>query len=223
METERKTPGIKICGLRRPEDILAANRIRPDYIGFVFASKSRRYVTPEQAAGLKKLLDPSICCVGVFVNEEPCVISAFLQEGIIDAAQLHGQEDAAYIRTLRKLTDKPLIQAFRMEDEDSIAKINGSEADLVLLDHGNGGSGEGFDLRLLTGVGRPFYLAGGLSPETVTETLQEARKYTAGNVPGQSRSWLRGVDVSSGVETDGWKDPEKMQLFVSAVRTFQYR
>lgn len=103
---------MKLCGLFRPCDIDAANQLKPEYIGFVFAPKSRRYVTPEEAAELKKLLAPTIQAVGVFVNEAAERIAALLNKGIIDIAQLHGVEDENEINQLRALTDKPIIKAF---------------------------------------------------------------------------------------------------------------
>ena len=93
---------IKLCGLSRTGDIEAANTLLPDYIGFVFAPKSRRFVPPEEAAGLRRLLRPEIQAVGVFVNEEPEAVAKLLNEGVIDIAQLHGTEDEVYIRRLRQ-------------------------------------------------------------------------------------------------------------------------
>lgn len=131
---------IKLCGLTRPEDIAAANALQPEYIGFVFAPKSRRYVSRELAAELKAQLSPGIQAVGVFVNEAPETVAGLLNAGIIDIAQLHGQEDAAYIARLRGLTARPLWQAFRVTDAESLAKAEKSPADLVLLDSGAGGT-----------------------------------------------------------------------------------
>ena len=111
---------MKLCGLFRPCDIDAANELKPEYIGFVFAPKSRRYVTPEKAAELKKLLDPDIQAVGVFVNEVPERIAALLNKGIIDIAQLHGAEDENDINQLRTLTDKPIIKAFCIKESEDI-------------------------------------------------------------------------------------------------------
>ena len=105
---------IKLCGLSRTQDIEAANALRPDYIGFVFAPKSKRYVTPEKARDLRALLAPGIQAVGVFVNADPENVARLLNAGIIDIAQLHGTEDEAYIARLRKLTNRPIIQAFRL-------------------------------------------------------------------------------------------------------------
>ena len=106
---------IKLCGLSRPQDIEAANALMPDYIGFVFAKKSRRYVSPETARALRAKLAPGIRAVGVFVDEPAESVAALLRDQIIDIAQLHGAEDEAYIASLRALTDAPIIKAFRME------------------------------------------------------------------------------------------------------------
>ena len=120
---------IKFCGLTRAEDIAAANALKPEYIGFVFAPKSKRYVSPQQAALLRARLDPAIKAVGVFVNEPPEAVALLLNENIIDIAQLHGQEDAAYLARLRSLTAKPLWQAFRAETAAGLAAAARSPAD----------------------------------------------------------------------------------------------
>ena len=194
---------IKMCGLSRPCDIAAANAIRPEYIGFVFYPKSKRNVTPEQAVQLKKLLSPAIQAVGVFVDAAPEAVSALLRQGVIDMAQLHGHEDEAYLASLRQLTDKPLLQAFRIAEADDVTRAMQSSADMVLLDAGMG-SGEGFDWTLVQKIDRPYFLAGGLDTDNVTAAIQQLRPYA--------------VDVSSGIETDGQKDKEKMAAFAAAVR-----
>ena len=195
---------IKFCGLTRAEDIAAANALKPEYIGFVFAPKSKRYVSPQQAALLRARLDPAIKAVGVFVNEPPEAVALLLNENIIDIAQLHGQEDAAYLARLRSLTARPLWQAFRVTDAESLAKAEKSPADLVLLDSGAGGTGRAFDWALLENFKRDYLLAGGLGPENAADAVERLHPY--------------GVDVSSGIETAGKKDPEKMAAFVAAVR-----
>lgn len=136
---------IKFCGLKREEDIDFANLILPEYIGFVFADKSKRYVPPEKAAILKEGLDGRITTVGVFVNEEPLQVAELLKGGVIDIAQLHGDESEEYISRLRKLTDKPIIKAFSVKDERDIALAFKSSADFVLLDSPLAGSGTRFD------------------------------------------------------------------------------
>lgn len=195
---------IKLCGLRRPDDIEAANELRPDYIGFVFAKKSKRYVSPEEAASLKKLLHPDILAVGVFVKERLKTVADLLSSGVIDMAQLHGGEDEAYLEALRRLTDRPLIKAFSVKGEEDIRSACASTAELVLLDAGEGGTGTAFDRTLLQNMNRPYLLAGGLDASTVGEAVRRWRPY--------------GVDVSSGIETDGVKDAEKMRAFVKCVR-----
>ncbi len=195
---------IKLCGLSRPCDIETVNRLRPDYIGFIFAPKSRRYVPPERAAELKAMLDPSIMAVGVLENEKPEQVARMLADEIIDIAQLHGGEDAAYVSELRRLTDKPLIQAFRIDTAADVAAAEESPADYILLDSGTGGTGTVFDWKLIESIRRPYFLAGGLGLDNVTEAVTALHPYA--------------VDVSSGIETDGMKDAAKMERFVAQVR-----
>lgn len=195
---------IKLCGLTRPCDIEAVNELKPDYIGFVFAKKSRRYVSPEKAEELKAMLAPGIQAVGVFVNEEPEQIVSLLEAGTIDVAQLHGQEGEREIRRLRELTDHPLIQAFRIDTEQDVERANASTADYVLLDSGAGGTGTVFDWDLLQAIRRPYFLAGGLDTENLGTVKAKLNPY--------------GIDVSSGIENDGYKDKEKMTAFVAAAR-----
>ncbi len=194
---------IKLCGLTRPGDVGAANALKPDYIGFVFAKASRRYISPEAAAALKQDLDPSILAVGVFVDEDPAKVAALLNGGIIDLAQLHGSEDEAYLRRLRTMTDRPVIRAFRIKTPADVEAANRSSADMVLLDAG-AGTGTVFDWTLLTGISRPYLLAGGLDPENVAAAVRALHPC--------------GVDVSSGIETAGKKDHKKMAAFAAAVR-----
>ena len=118
---------IKLCGLSRPEDIQAANALQPACVGFVFAPKSKRYVTPAQAADLKRGLDPAIRAVGVFVNAPPEEAAALANEGVIDLIQLHGGEGEAYLQTLRALTPKPILQAFRVDTAADVAAAEASE------------------------------------------------------------------------------------------------
>lgn len=194
---------IKLCGLSRPCDIEAANELKPEYIGFVFAPKSKRYVTPERAAKLRQLLAPGIQAVGVFVRENPQTVAAMLNSNVIDMAQLHGGEDEDYIRQLRELSHKPIIQAFRIETADDIASAQQSSADYILLDSG-GGTGTVFDWNLVQTLTRPYFLAGGLDVENAGKAQTLLKPYA--------------VDVSSGIETDGYKDKTKMAAFVRAIR-----
>ncbi len=194
---------IKMCGLFRPCDIRAANEIKPEYIGFVFSPGSRRYVTYEQASGLKDLLEPDIQAVGVFVDEAPETVAALLDLGVIDIAQLHGKEDENYIRKLRTLTDRPVIKAFCIKNEYDAAQAQRSTADYILLDSG-AGTGTVFDWKLIQDIQRPYFLAGGLSPDYAAFAVRRLKPYA--------------VDVSSGIETGGRKDKIKMAAFAAAVR-----
>lgn len=194
---------IKLCGLSRESDILVANELMPEYIGFVFAEKSRRYVSFERAGELRRILDPHIAAVGVFVNEDAKNVAALLCSGTIDIAQLHGDEDEDYIAKLRELTDRPIIKAFRIGGKSDIAQASRSSADYVLLDSGSG-TGKLFDWELICGIDRPYFLAGGLDSASAAEAVNLLHPYA--------------VDVSSGIETDGYKDKNKMTDFVRAVR-----
>lgn len=194
---------IKCCGLSRMCDIEATNHLMPEYIGFVFAPKSRRYVSADKARALKQALSPEIKAVGVFVNETPEQIATLTDKGIIDMIQLHGNEDEAYIEKLRALTDKPIIKAFRIETVADVEKAVQSTADAILLDSG-AGTGKVFNWKLLADIKRPYFLAGGLALNNIKQALQQLTPDA--------------VDVSSGIETDGDKDKEKMAAFIAAVR-----
>jgi tryptophan synthase beta chain len=194
---------IKLCGLTRPEDIECANSLKPDFIGFVFYKKSSRYVDFEKAAELKKLLSSEIKAVGVFIDEDIRDVAYLLGEGIIDIAQLHGSEDEEYISKLRSLTGKPIIKAFRIKGSEDAALANASGADYVLLDSG-AGDGKLLDRNLIKDIKRPYFLAGGLDHENVKEAIDEINPFA--------------VDVSSGIETEKKKDPDKMIKFVKTVR-----
>ena len=194
---------IKMCGLRRPEDIEAAGELLPEYIGFVFFPGSKRYVAPETARALKTGLNPGIRTVGVFVDAKPETVAKLLSDGTIDIAQLHGSEDEAYLADLRNRTDKPLIRAFRVRGAEDALRAQASSADEILLDAG-AGDGKTFDWSWLRQVKRPYFLAGGLTPENAGRAVRELKPYA--------------VDVSSGIETGGFKDIVKMRAFVRAVR-----
>ena len=195
---------IKICGLSRPEDIEAVNEVKPDYAGFVVeVSKSRRNVSVQQLRRLTALLDHGIVSVGVFVNAPVELIVGLLQDGVLAMAQLHGQEDDAYIQALQARTGKPVWKAFRIRSTDDSDAARASSADMILLDNGYG-TGRTFDWSLAGGVNRPFLLAGGLAPDNIPEAVAALHPY--------------GVDISSGVETGGQKDRGKILAAVSAAR-----
>lgn len=198
---------VKICGLRRKEDILMVNRLKPDYVGFVFADSSRK-VTKEEAKALSKQLAKEICPVGVFVNEEPETVAQIANAGIIDLIQLHGDEDEAYIQRLKAFTNKPIIKAVRVRSREQIQKAEVLSCEYLLFDtyiKGQyGGSGKSFDVSLIGEVSKPYFIAGGLSEGNVAEKLKNCEAFAA--------------DVSTAVETDGYKDEKKVQQFIEAVR-----
>lgn len=196
---------IKICGLRRREDILAVNEAKPDYCGFIIEfPRSFRSVTADQVRKLVKELDSEIRPVGVFVNAPMELVRALLDDGTLALAQLHGQEDESYIRELKTYTDKPIIKAFSIKTAEDIEKALQSPADYILLDQGGGGTGKTFDWSLIPEIRRPFFLAGGIGAANLEQAIREMHPYA--------------VDLSSSVETEKWKDPVKIRQVVDIVR-----
>ena len=199
---------IKLCGLSRIEDIEAANMLKPDFIGFVFAAKSKRRVSHLKAAELKSKLNPGTKAVGVFLDDDLDTVGALMNLGIVDMVQLHGSEDEEYIAKLRAITDKPIIKAFIINNENDVRRAEESSADYILLDGGKGG-GRAFNWKLLEEIKRPFFLAGGLNADNAEAAVADLHPFA--------------VDVSTGIETDGVKDKEKMTAFVAAVRKGEAR
>lgn len=203
---------IKICGLTREEDIQIANALKPDYIGFVFA-ESKRKISLECARRLKHKLDSSVQIVGVFVNAPLLEIKKY--EAIIDIIQLHGDEDLAYIEALKKIVHLPIIKALHMKNEKTLKLSLGEQyqflespnIDYILLDthydKGYGGKGIAFDWSLVEHIKRPYFLAGGINKDTIDKALSYQPF---------------ALDVSSGVETNGYKDREKIQEILSKIR-----
>ncbi|RHV33950.1 phosphoribosylanthranilate isomerase [Coprococcus sp. OM04-5BH] len=225
---------IKLCGLTRIQDIEIANKLKPEYIGFIFWDRSSRNVSAIQAARLKGKLDSEIKTVGVFVNAPAEQVISYYNVGIIDIAQLHGNENEEYIK---KLHDAGLtvIKAFKMKKtgeninlagnanietpekptgnaitetsekstDDVITEAVKSSADYIMFDPGKG-EGATFNWQLIKGIKREFFLAGGLTPENIEKAVETVQPFA--------------VDVSSGIETDGHKDPDKMSAFVKSTR-----
>ncbi|MDR1216705.1 MAG: phosphoribosylanthranilate isomerase [Treponema sp.] len=202
---------IKICGLFREEDIDYANETAPDYVGFVFAESKRR-VTPTLAGRLRARLSGAILPVGVFVDAPVEEIATLYRAGVFSIAQLHGKEDETFIRRLKTACDAPIIKAFRVSDEVFLRDTPDSDAfnhiqtaaDYVLFDSG-AGSGKTFDwrlTRLLQPPPRPVFLAGGIGLENISRAVLQAPFC---------------IDVSSGAETNGVKDREKMAALVKTV------
>lgn len=211
---------IKLCGMMKPCDIEYANRVKPDLVGFIFAN-TRRKISAAQAKEFRKALDAEIPAVGVFVNEDISVITSLVQDGCIDMIQLHGEEDADYIRRLREICDVPVIKAVKVQTVEQIRQAAALPVDYLLLDTYRkgvlGGTGEAFDWELLREAkaaagdtvegelfGKPYFLAGGLH---------------VGNLREAAALGSYGLDVSSGIETDGSKDFDKMAEVVNIVRT----
>ncbi len=205
----RSAVKIKTCGLKSEQDIANANRLHPDYIGFILAPQfPKRYVAPEQAAELKKKLDSAIQAVGVFVNQPADLIVSIAESGTIDMIQLHGEEDDDYIREIQTRTGRPVIKAFRIRTREDLAAAMQSTADYLLLDNGPG-TGETFDWSLLESerekITRPFFLAGGIRPGNAAEAIRRVRPYA--------------LDASSGIEKDGRKDACLMEKLIREVRS----
>ncbi len=209
---------IKICGMRRSEDIEMANRYKPDYIGFVFADSPRK-VSYDQAKELSELLSDEIVPVGVFVNEHMKLIVDLFKDGIIEMAQLHGDEDEKYIRNLKdksiEETGKqiPVINAIEIKDgadyNDELLKWRDSASDYFILDSGKG-SGKTFDWSLIDKESEFFknsiFLAGGLNSENLALAIEEFNPFA--------------VDLSSSVETDGFKDEEKIKEIIEIMENY---
>ena len=197
---------VKICGLSREEDVEAVNLVLPDFIGFVFA-QSRRRVDRITAAELKEKLDPRIGTVGVFVNERIELIAETYQSEVIDWVQLHGDEDDGYIKRLKDNCGCPVIKAVSVGD---VMPPLPSLPDYLLFDtlsEQRGGAGRTFDWDVIKSFrGSPFFLSGGLSVANVAMAIKTFAPFC--------------VDVSSGVETDGIKDADKIKKFVCTVRGF---
>ncbi len=201
---------IKICGLSRPIDIDMVNEVHPDYIGFVFA-KSKRQVSAEIAFELKQRLQPEIPAVGVFVNEEAEKIIQICQAGIIDIVQLHGDESESYLLELKKRISSPIMKAVRVRTVEDIKRADTMTCDYLLLDAYKedeyGGSGLTFDWSIIGGISKPLFLAGGINIHNVDKAIKLTRPYC--------------IDVSSGVETEGYKDKKKVMDIITKVRSVQ--
>jgi len=195
---------IKICGLSRQADIDAVNETLPDFAGFVFYPKSKRFITESQAKALSHSLNKRICPVGVFVDADPARIIRLSRAGAIGIAQLHGHEDTDYIRSLKNAVPELIIwKAVLYREKDDLKNARALGADRLLLDHGYG-AGKRFDWSLPMPEDQNFILAGGLTPENIPEAISRFHPWA--------------VDLSSGVETDGVKDKSKIKAAVTAAR-----
>jgi phosphoribosylanthranilate isomerase len=193
---------IKICGLTRHCDIDAVNIHKPEYVGFVFAPQSRRFISPEHALNLRRRLDSTIIPVGVFVNERVENIMHIINSGIIDVIQLHGDEDENYIRHLKTLTDNAIIKA--VPAQNFLHRHSNTLADYLLFDNPTPGSGQQFDWNLIPSTPTPYFLAGGLNPDNIAEAIKKCLPFA--------------IDTSSGVETNGLKDATKIEALIKTAR-----
>jgi phosphoribosylanthranilate isomerase len=197
---------VKICGLRRKEDIEYANELKPDYVGFVFA-KSKRQVEVEQALYLISLLDKEIKTVGVFVNEPVENALKIAQTLNLDVLQFHGDETQDYIDNFKNFT---VWKAIRIKDKEDLEKTKEFKVNSFVFDtltkNEYGGTGKTFNWEVLKEIelNVPIILAGGLNENNVEEAIKIVDPYA--------------VDVSSGVETEGYKDFKKMKSFIEKVR-----
>lgn len=201
---------IKICGLTREKDIHVVNKYLPDYIGFVFAP-GRRHVSDEQAAAFKDILDSRIRAIGVFVNDSLEHIISLCQNNIIDMIQLHGQESVEFISKLKAQVAQPIIKALPAISSSELSREMGSfKADYILIDSmvdgKYGGTGERFDLNILPANTHGLFIAGGIDNDNVHEIIEHTYPYC--------------IDVSSGVETGGYKDENKIKEIIMKVRDY---
>ena len=194
---------IKICGLFRERDIDFVNEAMPDYIGFVFA-KSHRQITKEQASIFKKRLNDNIISVGVFVDNKIEEIQKLYNDKIISVAQLHGNEDSDYILNLRKNNNLKIIKAINLNTFKNIEQLENINADFLLFDSGNGGTGKTFNWNTIPKIKKSFFLAGGLDINNIAQAIQTVNPYA--------------VDLSTGVETNGVKDKQKILNIVRRVK-----
>lgn len=210
---------IKICGLKRKKDIDYVNFWRPDMAGFVFAGEKRRidYATAKR---LKANLNPAIKAVGVFVNADMEYIDRLAADDIIDIVQLHGDEDEAYIQSLKRSfwkmgkPDIPIIKAVRVRSTERVLAAEELSADYLLLDAftegEDGGSGKVFNHALIPNLRKPYLLAGGINLNNVTEIVDYLKEKNV-TLPFC-------IDVSSSVEVDGYKDEDKISAIISLVQ-----
>ncbi len=198
---------VKICGISHEVEIGIMNELRPDYVGFVFYTKSKRFIAPEHAGMLKSKLNRAIKTVGVFVNTSIETVALCVETASLDLVQLHGDETSEYIASLREYIHCPIIKAFKISRAIDAERAMYSPADYVMLDSG-AGAGKTFDWSLIGATKRKYFLAGGLTPENVEQALEITPSPYA-------------LDVSTGVELNRLKDYRKVMKFISAVRNFK--
>lgn len=218
------TPKVKMCGISKVETIPAVVEAKPNYMGLVFAT-SKRQVTVDQAKTLVEELhkgcakkygsdtepdkNDAIKTVGVFVNETVDNLVTIANEVNLDAVQLHGDEDETFIQSLKECTNVEVWKAVQIRSAADVEEWIDSSADMILFDayhkDERGGTGEVFDWSSLDEFERPFMLAGGIDSTNVARAIRTVRPY--------------GIDTSSGIETNGVKDDEKITAFTKIVKS----
>ncbi|MCQ2505225.1 MAG: phosphoribosylanthranilate isomerase [Saccharofermentans sp.] len=195
---------VKFCGLRREEDIKSVNATGPDLVGFILVKGRRRYIEPEVIRSLRVGLDKDIKVVGVFIDEDINVVKSLIEDKTIDIAQLHGSESNEYIKELKASTGATIIKAIGIRSPEDIKRAEESCADLIIVDSPGGGTGSPFDWELLKKIKREYILAGGINVDNLPEAMLKLNPY--------------GFDISSGIETDGLKDEEKMKAVMAIIK-----
>lgn len=203
---------VKICGVKREIDVDAINNSLPEYVGFVFYNKSKRFIDDKKASKLRNKISDNVKTVGVFVNDDINHIFNLYRSKIINVIQLHGDEDENYINKIRyKLPEAEVWKSFIIRDEIDIQDANNCSADMVVLDNGYG-DGKCFDWTLIRYLNRPFILAGGLNIDNVASAIYDVHPYC--------------IDISSGVETRGLKDGNKIEditMLIRSIDNIRYR
>lgn len=199
---------VKICGIRRLADAMAAAEAGADAVGLNFWRPGRRYVPPEVARQIARALPPFVCKVGVFVDEDPGTVREIADLVGLDALQLHGAESPETCAAF----DLPVIKGIKVRGPESVTDLRRYRVAGFLLDTHvpgeAGGTGRSFDWSLAERAREagPIIISGGLTAGNVEEAIRRARPYA--------------VDVASGVETDGDKDPSKIRAFIARVQAW---
>ena len=201
---------VKICGISHDVEIGIMNELMPDYVGFNFCSKSKRFIAPEHAGLLRSKLKKGIKSVGVFENAKLDQVALTVETAGLDMVQLRGHETGEYIAVLREYIKCPIIRAFRVSTSMEAERAMYTTADYVMLDSGTG-SGTKFDWGMIgSSKRRPYFLKGGLNPDNIQQALELSPQPYA-------------LDVSTGVESGSLKDYRKVMKFLQAVRSFKGR
>ncbi len=193
---------VMICGIKSPEDVEIVNELKPEYISFTFF-KNHDYIPYEKAKKLRQMLDRDIRVVGVFVNENTKIVASAANDDIFDIIEFHGNEGSGEIERIKAFTDKPIIQGFRVKSSQDVSDAVDSPADSILY-YSDKGNGVPLDWRMMKGITRPYFLAGGLTADNLEKAIKICHPFA--------------VSVTTGVETNGVKDRDKMDAFIRIAR-----